>query len=118
MRTRDQVSGSMFFYREDGAAVARMLELVSCVPDFPDHDLLALYRFGSSVRVVRYGRALRAVKDVVAKKVRNPDQRALHSLRIGGATTLASGVDISEREGYSGKGGGDVMRTRRTRGIT
>ena len=27
----------------------------------------------------------------------NPDEFALHSLRIGGATTLAAGVDISER---------------------
>ena len=50
---------------------------------------------------MRYGRALRAVKEVVAESGRNldefADEFALHSLRIGGATTLAAGGDISER---------------------
>ena len=47
--------------------------------------------------MVRYGRVLRAIKEVVAESGRNPDEFALHSLRIGGATTLAAGGDISER---------------------
>ena len=82
---------------------------MSCFLSLPDHAPLASYRLGSSVRVVRYGRlgspvkimrygwALRAVKEVVAKSRRNPDEVALHSLRIGGAAALAVGRDISER---------------------
>ena len=46
---------------------------------------------------MRYGQALRAVQEVVAKSRRNPDEIALHSLRIGGAAALAVGRDISER---------------------
>ena len=42
-------------------------------------------------------RALRAVKEVVAKSGRHPDEFAVRTLRIGGATTLAAGGDISER---------------------
>ena len=97
VRTRDEVRGSRSSYRADGGAVALMLELMSCCPGLLHHAPLASYRVGSSVRVVRYGRALRAVKEVVAKSGRNPDEFALHSLRIGEATTLAAGGDISER---------------------
>ena len=97
VRTRDEVCGSRSSYRADGGAVALMLELMSCFPGLPDHAPLSSYRCGSSVRVVRYGRALRAVKEVVAKSGCNPDEFALHSLRIGGATTLAAGGDVSER---------------------
>ena len=74
-----------------------MLELMSCLPRFPDHAPLSSFRCGKAVRVVRYGRALRAIKEVVAKSGRNPDEFALHSLRIGAATTLAAGGDIAER---------------------
>ena len=90
-------------------AVALRLMLMSCLLRLPDHASLASYRLGGSVRVVRcgrlgspvkvvtYGRALREFKEVVAKSRRNPDNFALHSLRIGGATALAVGRDISER---------------------
>ena len=54
-------------------------------------------RLGSPVRVVRYGRAFRAVKEVVVESCRSPGEIALHSLRIGGAAALAVGRDISER---------------------
>ena len=37
------------------------------------------------------------IKELVAKSGRNPDEFALHSLVIGGATTLAAGGDITER---------------------
>lgn len=76
-----------------------MLELLSCSPGLPDHaPPLASYRFGSSVRrVLRYGRALRAVTEVVAKSGRNPDDFALPSLRIEGAITIAAGEDKPER---------------------
>ena len=83
--------------------------LMSCFLSLPDHAPLASYRFGSCVRVVRhsrlgnplrvvrYGGALRAVKEGVAKLRRNPDEIALHSLRIGGAATLEVGREMLER---------------------
>ena len=45
---------------------------------------------------MRYGRALRTIKEVVAKSRRNPDEITLRSLRIEGAAALAVGRDISE----------------------
>ena len=70
---------------------------MSSFRNLPDHAPLASYRLDSSVRVVRYGRALRAVQEIVAKSCRNPDEIALHSMHIGGAAALAVGRDISER---------------------
>ena len=70
---------------------------MSCFPSLPDNAPLFSYRCGKSVRVDRYGRALRAIQELVAKSGRNPDEFAFHSLRIGGATTHASKEDISER---------------------
>ena len=94
--------GSRFAVRsrplgKDGGAVALMLELMSCFPSLPGHAPLSSYRCDKSVRVVRYSPALRAIKQLVAKSGRNPDEFALHSLVIGGATTLAAGGDITER---------------------
>ena len=60
----------------------------ACFLGLPDHAPLASYGWDSSVRVVRYGRFLQAGKKVVAK---SPDEFALHSLRIGGATALTAG---------------------------
>ena len=109
MRARDEVRGSRSPETADGGAVALRLVMMSCFLSLPDHVPLASYRLGSSVRVVRYGRlgspvsvvrydwALRAVEKVVAKSRRNPDDIALHSLRIGGAAALSVGRDISER---------------------
>ena len=78
-------------------AVGLRLVLMSCFLSLHDHASLAAYWLGSSVIVVRYGRALRAVKEVVVKSRRNPDEIALRSLRIGGAAALAVGRVISER---------------------
>ena len=97
MRARTEVHRSKSSFRENGGAVALMLELMACFPSLPDHAPLSSYRSGKSVRVVRYGRALRTTKELVAKSGRNPDEFALHSLRIGGVTTLAAGGDISEQ---------------------
>ena len=96
VRTRTEVRGSKSSFRKDGGAVAFMLELMSCFPGLLDHAPLSSYRSGKSARVVRYGRTLRAIKELVAKSGRNPDEFALHSLRIGGANTLAAGGDILE----------------------
>ena len=80
-----------------GIRGALTLEPMSYFSSFPDHAPLSSYRSDKSIRVVTYGRALRAIKELVARFGRNPDEFALHSLRIGGATTLAAGGDISER---------------------
>ena len=84
-------------FRVDGGAVALMLGWMSCFPSLPDHGLLSSYRSDKSVRVVRCCRALRAINGLMANSGRNLDEFALHSLRIGGATILAVGGDISER---------------------
>ena len=97
VRTRTEVRGSRSSFRGDGGAVALMLELMSYCPSLPDHAPLSSYRCGNSVRVARYSRAFRSIKELVAKFRRNPDEFALHSLRIGGVTTLAAGGDISEQ---------------------
>ena len=54
----------------------------------PDHASLSWYRSGKFVRVVRYGCALWAIKELVAKSGRNPYDFALHSFRTGEATTF------------------------------
>ena len=81
-RTRDEITGSRADYRADGGAVALMVELMSC--------------HRKPVRLLRYGHALRAFRDIVANAERRPEHFALHSLRIGGATTLAAGGDVPE----------------------
>lgn len=68
-----------------------MLELMSCFHGISDYTPLPSYRCGKAVGVERYGRALQAIREVVAKSGRNPKQFALNSLRIGGATSLVAG---------------------------
>ena len=63
----------------------------------PDHTPFPSYRSGKSVRVVRYGRALRATKELIVKSGRNLDELALHSLRIFIAATVAAGGETSAR---------------------
>ena len=97
VRTRTEVRGSKSSFRVYGGAVALMLELVSCFSGLPDHAPVSSYRRGKSVTVVRYGSALRVIKELMAKSGLNVDEFALHSLRIFRATTLAAGGGISER---------------------
>ena len=59
-----------------------------------------LYEYGgtdSVVRVWRYGHALRALRAVVVQSGCEPSGFALPSLRIGAATKLAAGGDVSDR---------------------
>ena len=74
-----------------------MLELMSCFSSLPHHAPLSSYRSAKSVSVGRYGRALRAITELMARSGLKLDEFALHSLRIFGATTLAAGGEISER---------------------
>ena len=46
----------------------------------PEHAPLTLYRSGKSVRVLRCGRALRAIKELMAKSGLNLDEFALHAV--------------------------------------
>ena len=69
---------------------------MSCHRSLPASAPLSSYNCGKSVRVLRYGHALRAFRDIVANAGRRPEHFALHSLRIGGATTLAAGGDVPE----------------------
>lgn len=94
--TRNDVRGLRSSFGVNGGAVALVLELMSCFSCVPEHAPLSAYRCGKAVRkAVRHGRAFRAIKQVVAKSGRNPEEVALHSLPIGGATTLAAVGDMS-----------------------
>ena len=52
---------------------------------------LSSYRIGREVKVLKYGQALQAFRELVNKSGRDPKDFALHSLRIGGASILAAG---------------------------
>ena len=45
----------------------------------------------------RYPEALAALRQVAAKAGHDPSEVGLHSLRIGAATTLVAGGDVSQR---------------------
>ena len=86
-RTRDEISGPQSGYRADGGAVALTVELISRHATWPDDaplSLLSSYRIGREVKVLKYGQALQAFREIVKKSRRDPKDFALHSLRIGG----------------------------------
>ena len=97
MRAQDEVRGSRSPEGADGGPSALRLVPMSCFLSLLDHASLDSYRLGSFVPVVRYGRVLRGVKEVVADSSRNPEEIASHSLRIARAVADAVGRDISER---------------------
>jgi len=74
-RTRDEVRGPRSGYRTGGGTVALMRQ----------------------VKAFRYGKATKALRDKVEKSGRDPRLFALHSIRIGGTSTMAAGGDISGR---------------------
>ena len=76
--------------------MALMAELMSWHRSLSASGPLFSYNCGKSVRVLRYDHALQAFRDIVANAGRRPEHFALHSLRIGGATSLAAGGDVSE----------------------
>ena len=76
--------------------MALILALLSCHPTLPDSAPISSYRCGRQVRVVKYDQALRALRAIVERSGRNPEEYALHSLRIGGASTLAAGGEVLE----------------------
>ena len=96
-RTRDEISGPQSGYRADDGAVALMVELMSWHATLPDDAPLSLYRIGREVKVLKYGKALQAFREIVKKSGSDPKDFALHSLRIGGVSTLSAGGEVSER---------------------
>ena len=74
-----------------------MVELLSVYPTMPESVPLPSYRCGNEVRVWRYPEALAALLQVAARAGDDPREVGLHSLRIGVATTLAAGGDVSQR---------------------
>ena len=97
VRTRDETSGPRAGYRAGGGAVDLILELLSCHATLPADAPLSLSCSGSEVMVVTYSQALQALKKLVAFAGRNLMDSGSHCLRIGGASTLPVGGDISER---------------------
>ena len=59
------------------------------------HNLLVSERTGGTTW--GYGQALRALRELVSGTGRNPEEYALHPLRIGETTDLAAGGSVSER---------------------
>ena len=76
-----------------------MLGLLSRHATLPAHVPLCSYHSFHEVKVLNYTEALRAIREVVEKSGRDPRDLALHSLRIGGMSTMCAGGEISNRVG-------------------
>ena len=96
VRTRDDASGTRSGVGAGGGAVALMVELLSVYPTMPESAPLSSYRCGNEVRIWRCPEALTALRQVAAR-ADDPSEVGLHSLRIGAASTLAAGGDVSQR---------------------
>ena len=97
VRTRDDASGTRSGVGAGGCAIALMVELLSVYPRMPESAPLSSHRCGNEVRVGRYPEALAALRQVAARAGDDSSEVGLHSLRIGAATTLAAGGDVSQR---------------------
>ena len=98
VRTRDDPSGARSGAGAGGCAVALMVELLSSYyPTLPDSVPLSPYRCANEFRVWGYNEALRSLREVIEKAGYDPSEVAFHSLRIGAATTLAAGGEVSQR---------------------
>ena len=64
--------------------MALMVELMACHATLPDDAPLSSYRIDREVKVLKYGQALRAFREIVTKSGSDPKDLALHSLRIEG----------------------------------
>ena len=71
--------------------MALIVELMSCHATLPDDAPLSSYRIGREVKVLKYGQALQAFREIAKKSGRDPKDFALHSLRIGGVPPLRLG---------------------------
>ena len=94
VRARDDDSGTRSGVGAGSGAVTLMVELRSVYPTMPKRAPLS-YRCGNEVRVWRHPEALAALRQVPARAGDDPSEVGLHSLRIGTATTLAAGGDVT-----------------------
>lgn len=74
-----------------------MVDLLSCLATLSDDAQLSSYRSGREVRILKYDQALHALRENVDKFEETPKECAFHLLRIGGASTLTGGGNLSER---------------------
>ena len=95
--TRDDASGTRSGVGAGGSAVALMLGLLSVYPTVPERAPLWWYGCGNEGRVWRYPEALAALRKVAVKAGDDPSEIGLDSFRIGAATTLATGEEVSQR---------------------
>ena len=93
---RDDAWGAHPWVGAGGGANVPM-ELLSDYSTLQEGAPLSSYRYGSDHRVRRYTEALRALRQVVATAGENPSEVALHSSRIGAATTLAAAGEVPQR---------------------
>ena len=96
-RTRDDASGTRSGEGASGGADALMVELLSVYPTMLENAPLSSNGYGNEVRVWRYPEALAVLRQVAARAGDDPSEVGLHSLRIGAATTLEAGGDVSQR---------------------
>ena len=94
---RDVAHGPRSQIGAGGGAVAVLVELMSCHMALPGNAPLCSFRKQGRVGVLGYRRALKALRQIVEQAGDNPKEFGLHSLRIGGATTMAAGGEISDR---------------------
>ena len=93
-----------------GGAVDVMVELLSAFPFLPSHaPLVAVGAGGNSWWMWTKNKACDALRQMVALAGLPPQEYALHSLRIGGATDLAAGgasPEVLRKEGrWAGESG-------------
>ena len=81
----------------DGGAVAVLVELLSYDDKLSEHVPLAAFKCGSTIKVWDYRQATRALRQIAGQAGLDPKRVSLHSLRIGTATVLAAGGEVSER---------------------
>ena len=97
MRSRNTTSGPESRVETGGGAVALMVELLSYNRALSGYVPLAGYVEEGVVRVWTYRQATAALRQLAGQAGLDPKKVTLHSLRIGTATVLAAGGDISDR---------------------
>jgi len=99
VRVREVANGPRSQIGAGGGAVALLVELMSVHMALPGSAPLCSFRQEGKgeVAVLGYRRALKALRQIVGQEGYNPMDFGLHSLRIGGATAMAAGGEISDR---------------------
>ena len=94
---REEVTGPRSSVDTGGGAVALMVGLMASGIILPESAPLSSCTCGSVVRVWRYEQVLRALRQVVVQSGGKPSDFTIHSPRIGAATKVAAGGDVTDR---------------------